>query len=219
MSTSRIILPSVLAANFATLQEDIRRSESAGAKMLHLDIMDGHFVPNISFGPGIVKTIDSFCSLPLDVHLMIENPDKYIETFRNAGADILTVHVETCQHLHRTISAIRDLGMKAGVSLNPATPLSSIEEILPEIDLVLIMSVNPGFGGQKFIDSSIVKIKQLVQNIRTRKLSPVIEVDGGIDATTIKSVVNAGAEYIVAGNAIFGDRNIEINLKQLERLI
>lgn len=219
MSNRRIIVPSVLAANFAILQEDIRRVESAGAQMLHLDIMDGHFVPNISFGPGIVKTIDSFCSLPLDVHLMIENPDKYIETFRNAGADILTVHVETCQHLHRTISAIKDLGMKAGVSLNPATPLSTVEEILPFVDLVLIMSVNPGFGGQKFIDSSIIKIKQLAQNLQSRGLSALIEVDGGIDATTIKSVVNAGAEYVVAGNAIFGDRNIETNFKQLERLI
>lgn len=219
MSNRRVLLPSVLAANFAHLQEDIRRVESAGAQMLHVDIMDGHFVPNISFGPGIVKTIDNISALPLDVHLMIENPDKYLEMFRNAGADSLTVHVEACPNLHRTISAISDLGMKAGVSLNPATSLSSIDEILPLVDLVLVMSVNPGFGGQKFIEASVEKIQQLAVSLTKRNLSPIIEVDGGIDISTIKKVAAAGAEYIVAGNAIFGNANIEDNFKQLSHCI
>lgn len=219
MTKQKIILPSILSANFAHLQEDIRRVESAGAKMLHLDIMDGHFVPNISFGPAIVKTIDSFSSLPLDVHLMIEQPDRYLESFTNAGADIVTVHVEACKHLHRTISTIKELGAKAGVSLNPATPLTAIEEILPFVDVVLVMSVNPGFGGQQYIASSTEKIKQLVTMISTRQLNTIVEVDGGIDATTITTAANAGAEYFVAGNSIFGNGNIETNFQQLERFI
>lgn len=220
MKTDRaILLPSILSANFAHLEDDIRRVESAGARMLHVDIMDGHFVPNISFGPSMVKTVDSFCQLPLDVHLMIENPDKYLETFRNAGADILTVHVEVSSDLHRTISAIKDLGMKAGVSLNPATPVTAIEHILPTVDLVLVMSVNPGFGGQKFIEGSVSKILQLTRMLEEKKLTPIIEVDGGIDASTIQRVVAAGAEYLVAGNAVFGNGNIESNFKQLEELI
>lgn len=219
MTKQKIILPSILSANFAHLQEDIRRVESAGAKMLHLDIMDGHFVPNISFGPAIVKTIDSFSSLPLDVHLMIEQPDRYLESFTNAGADIVTVHVEACKHLHRTISTIKELGAKAGVSLNPATPLTAIEEILPFVDVVLVMSVNPGFGGQQYIASSTEKIKQLVTMIYTRQLNTIVEVDGGIDATTITTAANAGAEYFVAGNSIFGNGNIETNFQQLERFI
>ncbi len=219
MSDRIILLPSILAANFAHLEDDIRRVESAGARMLHVDIMDGHFVPNISFGPSMVKTVDSFCSLPLDVHLMIENPDKYLQTFRNAGADILTVHVEVCPDLQRTVSAIKDLGMKAGVSLNPATPLPAIEEILPSVDLILIMSVHPGFGGQKFIEGSVSKIQQLTLSLKAKNLTPIIEVDGGIDPTTIKKVVTAGAEYLVAGNAVFGNGNIESNFKHLEELI
>ena len=214
-----ILLPSILAANFAHLEDDIRRVESAGARMLHVDIMDGHFVPNISFGPSMVKTVDSFCTLPLDVHLMIENPEKYLQTFRNAGADILTVHVEVCNDLPRILSAIKDLGMKAGVSLNPATPLLAIEKILPLVDLVLIMSVNPGFGGQKFIEGSISKIQQLAASLKAKNLTPIIEVDGGIDATTIKKVVTAGAEYLVAGNAVFGNGTIESNFKHLEEQI
>lgn len=187
--------------------------------MLHLDIMDGHFVPNISFGPAIVKTIDSFSSLLLDVHLMIEQPDRYLENFTNAGADIVTVHVEACKHLHRTISTIKELGAKAGVSLNPATPLTAIEEILPFVDVVLVMSVNPGFGGQQYIASSTEKIKQLVTMISTRQLNTIVEVDGGIDATTITTAANAGADYFVAGNSIFGNGNIETNFQQLERFI
>ncbi len=210
-----LVAPSVLSANFAHLERDINRAESAGAKIFHLDIMDGHFVPNISFGPSIVKTINGITNLPLDTHLMIEKPDLYVEQFKDAGADILTVHVEACEHLHRTISRIKELGMKAGVSLNPATSLSTIKEILPFVDLVLIMSVNPGFGGQKFIETSVEKINHLSKMIAEQQLQTVIEVDGGIDNTTIKKVIEAGAHYLVAGNAVFGNGNIESNFKEL----
>jgi len=219
MKKQKVIVPSILSANFAHLQEDIRRVESAGATMLHLDIMDGHFVPNISFGPAIVKTIDSFSSLLLDVHLMIEQPERYLESFKKAGADIITVHVETCKHLHKTISTIKELGAKAGVSLNPATPLTAIEEILSFADLILVMSVNPGFGGQQYIVSSTEKIRQLVNMIHTKHLNTIVEVDGGIDATTITAASNAGANYFVAGNSIFSNGNIETNYKQLEQSI
>jgi ribulose-phosphate 3-epimerase len=214
-----LIAPSILSANFADLQSDIRRAETAGAKVLHLDVMDGHFVPNITFGPGLVRTINSVTSLTLDTHLMIESPDRYLEQFRDAGADILTVHVEACTHLHRTVMRIKELGMKAGVSLNPATPLSSVEEILPYADLILIMTVNPGFGGQRFIESSIEKITRLAAMIKERGTETIIEVDGGIDMSTIGRVISAGAHYLVAGNAVFGDRNIETNFKQLQSLI
>ncbi|MFZ4619729.1 MAG: ribulose-phosphate 3-epimerase [Bacteroidota bacterium] len=219
MKHTPLILPSILAADFSDLKHEIQRAESAGAKMFHLDVMDGHFVPNISFGPGLIRAVNSVTQLPLDTHLMIESPDRYLEQFRDAGSDILTVHVEACTHLHRTISRIKELGMKAGVSLNPATPLSQIHEILPYVDLVLIMSVNPGFGGQKFIETSIEKISQLSAIITERKLSAVIEVDGGIDKTTINRVVGCGAQYLVAGNAVFGDHNIESNFKQLQSLL
>jgi ribulose-phosphate 3-epimerase len=211
----RVIAPSVLSANFAALGDDIRRVEKAGASILHLDIMDGHFVPNISFGPGIVKAINGITELPLDTHLMIEDPDRYLEQFRDAGADILTVHAEACTHLHRTVSRIKELGMHAGVSINPATPLSAIEEILPFADLILIMSVNPGFGGQKFISTCLPKIRTLSKMIEGRRLDAVIEVDGGIDATTIKDVVASGAHYLVAGNAVFGSGSIESNFSHL----
>ncbi len=210
-----MICPSLLSADFSALGDDIRRAEAAGAQIFHLDIMDGHFVPNISFGPGIVKTIDGITSKTLDTHLMIENPDQYLERFKEAGADILTVHVEACTHLHRTLSRIKELGMRAGVSLNPSTPLSTVEEILPLADLVLIMSVNPGFGGQKFIESSVQKISNLSRMITDRGLSTIIEVDGGIDERTISRAYTAGARYLVAGNAIFGDRKIESNYQTL----
>ncbi|MDD8016776.1 MAG: ribulose-phosphate 3-epimerase [Bacteroidota bacterium] len=219
MRKDKIVLPSILAANFAHLEDAITQVTKAGATMLHLDIMDGHFVPNISFGSGTVKQINSFCSLTLDTHLMIEDPDKYLEDFCNAGSDILTVHVEACRHLHRTVSKIKELGMKAGVSLNPATSLISIEEILPMVDLVLVMSVNPGFGGQKFIESSIDRVERLSALINEKKLHTVIEVDGGIDATTIVKAKNAGADYFVAGNAVFGNGKIENNFKQLLQLL
>ncbi len=214
-----LLAPSVLSANFAHLERDIKRVESSGAKILHLDVMDGHFVPNISFGPAVVKTIRGITMLPLDVHLMIEKPDQYLEQFKDAGADILTVHAEACTHLHRTVSKIKELGMNAGVSINPATSLGTIKEILPFVDLLLVMSVNPGFGGQKFIETSLAKIKSLSTMITDQKLQTVIEVDGGIDTTTIQKVIAVGAHYLVAGNAVFGNGNIETNFTHLTTLM
>ena len=215
LTSELLIAPSVLSANFAHLESDIKRVESSGAKILHLDVMDGHFVPNISFGPAIVKTIRRITTLQLDTNLMIDKPDLYLEQFKDAGADILTVHVEACTHLHRTVSRIKELGMKAGVSINPATSIGTVKEILPFVDLVLVMSVNPGFGGQKFIETTLAKIKALSKMIIDLKLPTVIEVDGGIDTITITKVIDAGAHYLVAGNAVFGDGNIETNFSQL----
>ena len=215
LTSELLIAPSVLSANFAHLESDIKRVESSGAKILHLDVMDGHFVPNISFGPAIVKTIRRITTLQLDTHLMIDKPDLYLEQFKDAGADILTVHVEACTHLHRTVSRIKELGMKAGVSINPATSIGTVKEILPFVDLVLVMSVNPGFGGQKFIETTLAKIKALSKMIIDLKLPTVIEVDGGIDTITITKVIDAGSHYLVAGNAVFGDGNIETNFSQL----
>jgi ribulose-phosphate 3-epimerase len=214
-----LIVPSILSANFSNLEHDIKMVESAGATILHLDVMDGHFVPNISFGPNIIKAINATTEMILDTHLMIENPDQYLEQFRDAGADILTVHVEACTHLHRTITKIKELGLNAGVSINPATSLTAIEDVLPIVDLVLVMSVNPGFGGQTFIQSSIQKISNLSKLIKEQDLTAIVEVDGGIDLRTAKSVKDAGAQYLVAGNAIFGNRNIEHNYSQLKSLI
>lgn len=214
-----LIVPSILAANFSNLERDIKKIESAGATILHLDVMDGHFVPNISFGPSIIKAINNTTEMILDTHLMIENPDRYLEQFRDAGADIVTVHVEACSHLHRTITQIKKLGMNVGVSINPATSLNTIENILPAVDLLLVMSVNPGFGGQKFIQSSIQKINDLSKMIIAQNLTTVIEVDGGIDLSTAKMVKDAGAHYLVAGNAIFGNGNIEQNYSQLHSRI
>lgn len=213
--SSAKVIPSILSADFAHLRDDIDQVTRAGATILHLDIMDGHFVPNVSFGPMVVKTIDSFSPLILDTHLMMSNPDEYVEAFKAAGSDILTVHVEVCPHLHRTVNRIKELGMKAGVSLNPSTPLSSIDDILPFADLILVMSVNPGFGGQKFIVQTLDKIKKLRAMITERGLSTIIEVDGGIDVTTIRPAVEAGAEYLVAGNAVFGKGKIAENYSLL----
>jgi ribulose-phosphate 3-epimerase len=200
------LAPSILTADFARLGEQIQEAEAAGVDWFHLDVMDGHFVPNLSFGPLLVRAVRSVTRLPLDVHLMIEQPERYLADFAQAGADRLTVHVETCPHLHRIIEQIKEVGLKAGVTLNPATPLSSLEEILPEVDLVLIMSVNPGFGGQKYIPASTAKIARLRAMLNAIGSQVELEVDGGINADTIAEVVEAGATVLVIGSAIFNQQ-------------
>jgi len=197
------LAPSILSADFADLLKDIKVVENAGAEWLHIDIMDGHFVPNISFGPMVMKAVQGKVDMVFDVHLMIENPDQYIKEFVDAGADIITVHQEACPHLHRTIQLIKSYGVKAGVSLNPGTSLATVEEVLPELDMVLIMSVNPGFGGQSFIETSLDKIKRLNDMIVSRNLTMDIQVDGGVKLDNVKSVLDAGATSIVAGSAVF----------------
>lgn len=201
------IAPSILSANFARLGDDIKDVERGGADYIHVDVMDGHFVPNITIGPLIVEAIRPITKLPLDVHLMIENPDQYIEAFAKAGADIITVHVEACTHLHRIIQQIKAQGVKAGVVLNPHTPVSMIQHVLEEIDLVLLMTVNPGFGGQSFIHSVIPKIKQVASMIEERKLQVEIEVDGGVNSETAKLCIEAGANVLVAGSAIYNQQD------------
>jgi ribulose-phosphate 3-epimerase len=203
-----LLAPSILAANFAKLGDQISVVEKAGADLIHLDIMDGHFVPNISFGPAIVKTVHGLTQLPLDTHLMIENPDFFLDDFQKAGTTYLTVHVEACSLLDRTVAAIRQRGMKAGVSLKPETPLSALEGILAHVDLVLLMSVNPGFGGQKFIPETLAKIRSLKEMISSRNLHTLIEVDGGVDESNVADLVKAGVRILVAGSAIFGARDI-----------
>ena len=210
-----IIAPSLLAADFVRLAEDIARVEAAGADWLHLDIMDGHFVPNLTFGPPIVAAIRKITKLPLDVHLMVTHPAALVDAFAAAGADWLTVHVETEPHLHRLVTHIRELGVRPAVVLNPATPLSSLEEILPEVDMVLVMSVNPGFGGQKFIHSSIDKIRRLKKQIIAVNRDVLIEVDGGINVVTSPLVREAGAEVLVAGSAVFGSDDLAAAIRQI----
>ena len=197
------IAPSILASDFARLGEQVAEAEAAGADYVHVDVMDGHFVPNITIGPPVVKAVRRVTQLPLDVHLMIESPDRYVGDFAAAGANILTVHVETCPHLHRTIQQIKALGCQAGVTLNPSTPLSSLEEILPYVDLVLVMTVNPGFGGQAFIDRMVPKIQRLRTMLDGIGSEAELEVDGGIDVKTAPLVVRAGADVLVAGSAVF----------------
>ncbi|MBU4229790.1 MAG: ribulose-phosphate 3-epimerase [Proteobacteria bacterium] len=199
-----MIAPSILSADFARLGEEITAVAKAGADVIHIDVMDGHFVPNITIGPLVVKAVRRITDLPLDVHLMIENADAYLDDFAKAGADWITVHVETGYHLHRTIHRIKELGKKAGAVLNPSTPLTSLEEILPDLDLVMLMTVNPGFGGQSFIESSLAKIKQLKKMIDDRGLKVGIEVDGGVSPKTIGAIAAAGANIFVAGSAVFG---------------
>ncbi|HSR35678.1 MAG TPA: ribulose-phosphate 3-epimerase [Desulfurivibrionaceae bacterium] len=199
-----MIAPSILSADFARLGEEIAAVERAGAEVIHIDVMDGHFVPNITIGPLVVQAARKVTKLPLDVHLMIENPDRYLDAFAEAGADWITVHVETGYHLHRTVRRIRDLGKKSGVVLNPATPLASLEYLLAEVDLVMLMSVNPGFGGQSFIPSALDKVRALKAMIDQRGLTVGIEVDGGITPATIGEVYRAGANIFVAGSAVFG---------------
>lgn len=215
------IAPSILSANFSKLGEEVKEVEKGGADYIHVDVMDGHFVPNITMGPLIVEAVRPVTKLPLDVHLMIENPDAYIDTFAKAGADYITVHVEACPHLHRTIQHIRSLRVKAGVAVNPATPVEMIRHVLNDVDLVLVMTVNPGFGGQTFIDTVLPKIHQVRQLVSENGLNVEIEVDGGINAETAKLCVDAGANVLVAGSAIFNqeDRQKAISLirKRLEQ--
>ncbi|MGG0184569.1 ribulose-phosphate 3-epimerase [Bacillus rhizoplanae] len=201
------IAPSILSADFSRLGEEIKDVEKGGADYIHVDVMDGHFVPNITIGSLIVEAIRPITSLPLDVHLMIENPDQYIPAFAKAGADIITVHVEACPHLHRTIQLIKSQGIKAGVVLNPHTPVSMIEHVLEDTDMVLLMTVNPGFGGQKFIHSVLPKIKQVADMVRERNLQVEIEVDGGVNVETAKLCVEAGANVLVAGSAVYNQKD------------
>ena len=209
------IAPSILAANFAKLGEEVKEVEKAGAQLIHIDVMDGHFVPNISFGSIVLDAIRPLTDLPLDVHLKIENPDQYIEQFAKAGADYITVHVEACRHLHRTIQLIRSLGVKPGVVLNPHTPIESIQHILEDIDMVLFMTVNPGFGGQQFIHSVVPKIEALAAIIKERNLDIAIEIDGGINAETIVPCAKAGATIFVAGSAIYSKEDRTAALQEI----
>jgi ribulose-phosphate 3-epimerase len=201
------IAPSILSADFAKLGEEILDVEKGGADYIHVDVMDGHFVPNITIGPLIVEAIRPITKLPLDVHLMIENPDQYIEAFAKAGADYITVHVEACRHLHRTIQHIKSVGVKAGVVLNPATPVESIQHIIGDIDMVLLMSVNPGFGGQKFIPEVLPKIRKVKEMAEKKGIELEIEIDGGVNPETAKQCIEAGANVLVAGSAIYNEKD------------
>ncbi|SHH09571.1 ribulose-phosphate 3-epimerase [Tepidibacter thalassicus] len=207
------LAPSILSADFARLLEDVKKVENAGCEYLHIDVMDGHFVPNITLGPAIVKSLRKDVNMVFDVHLMIENPDMYIKSFVDAGADIITVHQEACIHLHRTIQNIKSLGVKAAVALNPATSIETIKHVVDELDMVLVMTVNPGFGGQKFIQSMVYKIKELKKLIDEKGLNVDIQVDGGIKPDNVDKVVKAGANIIVAGSAIFNSENIPDTVK------
>lgn len=198
------VAPSILAADFANLQSEVQLVDQAGADWIHIDVMDGHFVPNITMGALVVDAIRPHTKLPLDVHLMIENPDQYIESFVKAGADIITVHVEACRHLHRTLQHIKSQGIQCGVVLNPHTPISTIEHVLEEVDVVLFMTVNPGFGGQSFIPSVLKKVKQLADLKQQHGYTFEIEIDGGVNKETVKECVAAGATVVVAGSAIYG---------------
>ena len=212
------IAPSILSANFANLEKDIQTVEKAGVDWLHIDVMDGHFVPNITIGAPVVASIKKVTNLVMDVHLMIENPELYIKDFANAGADIITVHAEATNHLHRLVQMIKSEGKKAGVSINPATPINVLENIIEDVDLVLIMSVNPGFGGQKFIPVCFEKIAQLKEMLVKKGINIDIEVDGGVTLDNIEKVVECGANIVVAGSAIFNSDNINDTVKKMKEV-
>ena len=216
---TKLIAPSILSADFNRLGEEVHAVEAAGADWIHADVMDGHFVPNITFGPLVVAAVRKITRLPIDVHLMIESPDRYIQAFAEAGADWISVQVETCPHLNRAVQQIKDAGAKAGVVLNPSTPLSALDWVLEYTDYVLIMSVNPGFGGQTFIGNSIEKIRRLRRMIGDRGLSTLIEVDGGIKEKNIAAVAAAGADVFVAGSAIFGQKDYRQVIARFKAII
>ncbi len=203
MSTTIKIAPSILSADFARLGEQVKEAEAAGADYIHIDVMDGHFVPNITVGPLVVRALRRITSLPLDVHLMVERPELFLEEFARAGADIITVHWEACPHIHRVLWKIREMGKRAGISINPATPVWVLEEIVREVDLILAMTVNPGFGGQKLIPGVLAKLEKLREMVRKEGVAPEIEVDGGINEETAPLAVRAGAQVLVAGAAVF----------------
>ncbi|ABB30316.1 ribulose-phosphate 3-epimerase [Geobacter metallireducens RCH3] len=211
------IAPSILSADFSRLGDEVRAVAAAGADYIHVDVMDGHFVPNITIGPPVVEAVRKVTELPLDVHLMIENPDRYIPDFAKAGSDIIVVHAEASVHLHRTIQLIKSLGKKAGVSLNPATPLSVLEYVLDELDLVLLMTVNPGFGGQSFIEACLPKIQALRAMLDRRGCNAELEVDGGVKIDNIDRIAHAGANVFVAGSAVFGSKDYKETIKELKR--
>jgi ribulose-phosphate 3-epimerase len=215
---NHIIAPSVLSADFANLQKDIEIINNSKADWFHIDVMDGVFVPNISFGLPVIKAIKNHATKPLDVHLMIVEPDKYIKDFKDAGADILTVHYEACPHLHRTVAAIKEEGMKAGVALNPHTPVSCLRDIIQDLDLVLIMSVNPGFGGQKFIRNTLLKIQEVKALALEKDADVIIEIDGGVGLGNVKILVECGATALVAGSSVFGSGDVTGTIEKLKNL-
>jgi len=215
----KLIAPSILSADFARLGEEIKAVEAAGADWIHIDVMDGHFVPNITIGPLVVKAARQSTHLPLDVHLMIESPDRYIKDFVDAGADLVAVQVETCVHLHRTVQLIRECGARPGVVLNPTTPLATIEWILQDVEFVMLMGVNPGFGGQNFIPATLDKIRQLREMIEKRCLTTLIEIDGGVNTATIGDIAAAGADVFVAGSAIYGTSDYAAAIKEFRQIM
>ena len=214
----KLIAPSILSADFSRLGDEIRAVEKAGADWIHIDVMDGCFVPNITIGPLVVEAAKKVTKLPLDVHLMIDRPERYIDDFAKAGADIITVHPEACIHLNRTLCAIREHKIKAGVTLNPSTPLSCLDWVLEYCDVVMLMSVNPGFGGQSFIENTLHKIPQLVDLIRHSKSNALIEVDGGVNSDTIAGISRAGADVFVAGSAVFKSKDYKATIENLKKL-